>query len=283
VLPTVPARLPLTVLLNGQAEEPAPSAADQGEVMGFFTFDREPCEGLVVVRQLSGALDDGLGGAHSTYGGAPRNCSWLLKPAVPPSHAGNYSLVLSISELGLRSGIDSFSVSDGVDGAELLIDRPGGADESIGHSGCKNASGTCMETVVVKSGVALVALTSMPRTDGTSSHFAMTYTTVRSLSDSVDSSYRAAVTRDVSGEIHDLPLQARRAAEWRLPGMDGSEWPGDPSQWGHTGERSKELDITAAYDSKHSEGNSGTAEYAAEGTARADPSGICHESDACPG
>ena len=77
-LPPLPASLPVSVILNGQSDEGGGEPSGGGAT---FEFGREPCEGLQLLTATAGIVDDGMHGASASYGGAPRNCSWLLRPS----------------------------------------------------------------------------------------------------------------------------------------------------------------------------------------------------------
>jgi hypothetical protein len=108
-LPALPATLPVSVILNNQSDAGGGEASAGG---AQFEFGAEPCEGQRLLIFASGVVDDGLAGASGSYGGAPRNCSWLLRPASVPPGAG-YALALFLTAVDVRAGYDSVLIVDG--------------------------------------------------------------------------------------------------------------------------------------------------------------------------
>jgi hypothetical protein len=108
-LPALPATLPVSVILNNQSDAGGGEASAGG---AKFEFGAEPCEGQRLLIFASGVVDDGLAGASGSYGGAPRNCSWLLRPANVPPGAG-YALALFLTAVDVRAGYDSVLIVDG--------------------------------------------------------------------------------------------------------------------------------------------------------------------------
>ena len=249
-LPPLPSRLPVHVLLNGEPDEQSggeamgggDAAADAAPDDATFVFEREPCDGIVIMRQLQAAVDDGLGGSPiDAYGGAPRNCTWRLMPG-RLREATHHELVLTFTSIDLREGFDTLTVHDG-DG--VLLHMPGFADAFAG-GGCTNATGSCLQSVVAKSGTATVNLVSEPRTDGTASRLSMRYITVGPPErPELEDSMRPEVTHHpfAPDDLTYMPLASRRAEGWTPPsvvtGEDASDgnneeetaWPGVPAEW----------------------------------------------------
>ena len=233
-LPSLPATLPVSVILNGQDEGGVETAIDG---TATFTFGAEPCSGVQTLTALNAVVDDGLSGKSAEYGGTSRNCTWQLAPVLPSTvnASDGYALYITLRAVDLRDGVDTLTIVNGlvslagVAGEHVLLSLPAVASSPASSSSqvppdggtCGAAVGACAQTVMVPSTAATVHLLSQPRADGTTSRLYLTYSLLAPPIGDSAGSLRPSVTQSPSDSSEPasqfVPLSIRRAREWRNP------------------------------------------------------------------